>query len=227
MNKVFLGSAVALALTAGVSTSANAALAAGSTLQMGAQTYACNYDLGTAPDGCLAGTYPTGNYFAMDTSSDGVLGTDERTEIVAGAVGGGLTLDAVQAAGDIDATWFFFGPSGNHTADTAITVTSDDGAGNVTLDMSGWRVFWNNTNINMGTGADAVVTCGNTCEDGDTYTLDYNAYVPDDGATNFGNVFYGVHLSGTISSVPVPAAVWLFGSGLVGLAGVARRRKAA
>lgn len=29
------------------------------------------------------------------------------------------------------------------------------------------------------------------------------------------------------SEVPVPAAVWLFGSGLVGLAGIARRRKAA
>ena len=29
------------------------------------------------------------------------------------------------------------------------------------------------------------------------------------------------------TAVPVPAAVWLFGSGLIGLAGVARRRKAA
>ena len=32
--------------------------------------------------------------------------------------------------------------------------------------------------------------------------------------------------SGVIAPVPVPAAVWLFGSGLLGLVGVARRRKA-
>ena len=32
---------------------------------------------------------------------------------------------------------------------------------------------------------------------------------------------------GTVQAVPIPAAVWLFGSGLVGLVGVARRRKAA
>ena len=31
----------------------------------------------------------------------------------------------------------------------------------------------------------------------------------------------------TITAVPVPAAVWLFGSGLLGLAGFARRRTAA
>jgi hypothetical protein len=32
-------------------------------------------------------------------------------------------------------------------------------------------------------------------------------------------------LHGTVSAVPVPAAVWLFGSGLVGLIGVARRKQ--
>jgi hypothetical protein len=34
-----------------------------------------------------------------------------------------------------------------------------------------------------------------------------------------------VHINAVTSEIPVPAAVWLFGSGLVGLAGVARRRK--
>lgn len=32
--------------------------------------------------------------------------------------------------------------------------------------------------------------------------------------------------SGDVSAVPVPAAVWLFGSGLIGLLGLARRKKA-
>ncbi len=36
---------------------------------------------------------------------------------------------------------------------------------------------------------------------------------------------WAVH-SGDVSTVPVPAAVWLFGSGLLGLIGVARRKRA-
>jgi len=35
-----------------------------------------------------------------------------------------------------------------------------------------------------------------------------------------------ITVTSVVSAVPVPAAVWLFGSGLIGLAGVARRRKA-
>ena len=34
------------------------------------------------------------------------------------------------------------------------------------------------------------------------------------------------YASFTVSAVPVPAAVWLFGSGLLGLVGIARRKKA-
>ena len=45
--------------------------------------------------------------------------------------------------------------------------------------------------------------------------------------TNKTNILYGWAVqSGDVSAVPVPAAVWLFGSGLLGLAGVARRKSA-
>jgi hypothetical protein len=39
--------------------------------------------------------------------------------------------------------------------------------------------------------------------------------------------FDNITITTDVSAVPVPAAVWLFGSGLVGLVGVARRKKAA
>jgi hypothetical protein len=45
---------------------------------------------------------------------------------------------------------------------------------------------------------------------------------------NMGNLFTSDQIfSGDIINqpVPVPAAVWLFGSGLIGLVGVARRKK--
>jgi hypothetical protein len=61
-----------------------------------------------------------------------------------------------------------------------------------------------------------------------------------DGVGNFtaswsalvvGGPFNGVTgnwtITGVVSAVPVPAAAWLFGSGLLGLVGVARRRRAA
>ncbi len=42
---------------------------------------------------------------------------------------------------------------------------------------------------------------------------------------NYGSSGISNHISGTnISPVPIPAAAWLFGSGLIGLAGFARRR---
>ena len=39
--------------------------------------------------------------------------------------------------------------------------------------------------------------------------------------------FNGTVVSSSVAAVPIPAAAWLMGSGLIGLAGVARRRKKA
>jgi hypothetical protein len=58
-----------------------------------------------------------------------------------------------------------------------------------------------------------------------SFVSNYNAIVPGNAYTiEFGSVtgeIFGVDLA----PVPVPAAVWLFGSGLIGLVGIARRKK--
>lgn len=65
---------------------------------------------------------------------------------------------------------------------------------------------------------------------GDTYT---STDVDGDGVLGLGmtdGAFVGFNANFNFTApaeVPVPAAVWLFGSGLVGLAGIARRRKTA
>ena len=73
----------------------------------------------------------------------------------------------------------------------------------------------------------AVITCANTCELNDTFTLDYSTIVAYDHPNGWGGIMSSVHLEGTIgaSAVPIPAATWLFGSGLLGLIGVARRKQ--
>ena len=223
MKKTALATAMAAMGLGVASGNVSAALATDATLTMGPQSYSCDYGIGTVPN-CTIKSIPEANYFGMDQDGGGVS-NGERTAIFAGT--GGLNLGGgPQVVGEIDATWSFYNASGNHiTLGTGPSVATDDGSGNATLDMSGWTVFWNGGNINMGLGADAVVTCGNTCESGDTFVLDYAAQVPTGG---FSGVNYVLHMTGTIgaSAVPVPAAVWLFGSGLLGLVGVARRRKA-
>ena len=246
MKKLILGTAI-LAVAGGMSTSANATLASNAALLMGPQTGFCDYDLGTYPDSCTVAAIPDGNYFAMDNDGSGSWENSERVGIEVGADGGILlgvsqtgTTETFGGIGSIDKTWNFFGNPGNHTQAGTLSVI----AGTNTIDMTGWTVLWGDPAnggidpvtgdptrgpIDMGAGAAAIVTCDTVnCAVGESFTLDYSAVVPSGG---FSGVAYQLHLSGTIGTappaVPVPAAVWLFGSGLLGLVGVARRRKAA
>jgi len=61
-----------------------------------------------------------------------------------------------------------------------------------------------------------------------TLTNTLFATSPDGGSTAIINqTLTGSSMGMSINTIPVPAAVWLFGSGLIGLAGVARRRNQA
>ncbi|MFK5949251.1 MAG: VPLPA-CTERM sorting domain-containing protein [Methylococcales bacterium] len=241
MNKKIIGSAIAMAL---VSSNAMADIASDAVLNYADGVSFCviGSDPGTAT-GCTHNvTNVNGSYFGMDTSGNGIIENGEKTALTGVD---GITIGTAQAGGSIDAGWTFGGNAGEHLTLNGLSVT---GTGNTaSLDMTGWTVFWNGGNIDMGSGTAtidatdpaniivtpnagtqfAAITCGVDCTEGDSFTLDYAANVPT-GA--FAGFFYTLHLEGTIgapSAIPVPAAVWLFGSGLIGLAGVARRRKAA
>ncbi len=165
-------------------------------------------------------TVTTGSYFSMDTDGNGAVAEEEKTMI---SVNMGVAVGATQPAsgshsGPVDSTerpgiddaWEFFGNVGMHNTTSAVTILSDDGSGNVTLDFSGWNVTWNKiAGIPMGAGADAgiaTLTCTSACADGDTYTLDYAATVPLGDPSGFGNVAYTVHLEGTINVPPALTA---------------------
>lgn len=246
MKKLVLSTAIVAALGAGVSTSANAALASNALLNFDAGVTTC-LALCSSPS-VAVNSVNSGSYFGMDTNGNGTVASTERTAI---AQNDGLIVGTIQAASGshsgapdssespgIDQPWGFFGNTGMHYTASATNVLSASG-NTATLDFSGWGVTWNGiAAINMGGGAwgsnangVADITCAVDCADGDTYTLDYTATVPLGDPSGFGGVKYNLHLVGTIgtavSAVPVPAAVWLFGSGLLGLVGVARRKKAA
>lgn len=184
------------------------------------------------------GNYTGGSFFGMDTNGDAKIAATEATVIDGLA---GITIGSTQAAGVID-TWSFFGNTGTHYTSVAPTGGTTSG-----VNMSGWTVFWNGVNVPMGGGAWAPANCGaahmgctgqtfangtaNFFWDGtygSSYTLFYTATVPLNDPSGFGGVRYFLKLSGTVQQgpgeVPVPAAAWLLGSGLVGLVGVARRK---
>jgi hypothetical protein len=181
----------------------------------------------------------------MDTNKNGAIAGTEKTPVAQGTTGlvigttttAGASHGGCPTGGDsnaITAPWCFFGNTGSDFASVAITGSTTAG-----LDFSGWTVTWNGIPaINMGgtawgagfTSGVANITWSGVY--GTAYTLDYHATVPLGDPSNFGGVQYALHLVGIVneaqvSAVPVPAAVWLFGSGLLGLVGIARRKKKA
>lgn len=92
-------------------------------------------------------------------------------------------------------------------------------------DASGREAFRWTQSGGMQSVADWLAAAGVAVPVG--WSLDYATGISADGSVIVG---YGIHdgvleaWRAQVSAVPVPAAVWLFGSGLLGLIGVARRK---
>ncbi|MGV6825946.1 MAG: VPLPA-CTERM sorting domain-containing protein [bacterium] len=220
-NKTILSTAIAIALGS-ASFTASAFLTTSATL---------NFTLGQVQDVGGGQTDIIGSYFAVDFNSNGDIEAAEKTPI--GSFNG-IHIGVAQPAfgshsgaingseiPDIDNPWEWLGVTGMHQTVSPITDLTGSGATR-TLDFSGWSWDWNGLDVpfvDLGT----TITCDTaSCSDSSNYTIDGAFHF--DGA-GFTTASYALHLEGTISSVPVPAAAWLFGSGLACLAGVARRRK--
>lgn len=65
----------------------------------------------------------------------------------------------------------------------------------------------------------------NPYELGSAYN-DFGVFDPSNILGQSMDIDAAVRITGDVSPVPIPAAVWLFGSGLIGLAGFAHRKKA-
>lgn len=189
-----------------------------------------------------------GSYFAVDTDNNSTIATTEKILLSQGTTGIHIGIPTSPGAShtgnplpgdtnEIDAPWSFFGNTGSTF--TTVGITGSTTAG---LDMSGWGVTWNSIPvIPLGTGAwqtgigphtgatgtfiDGIANFTWSGVYGTAYSLDYRATVPDGDPSGFGGVRYELHLEGVVNAVPVPGAVWLLGSGALGLLGVARRKR--
>lgn len=138
----------------------------------------------------------------------------------------------------------FISGTGTTTIDSSTGYYGDDANGETTE----FRVSDNNSSLQMTTIFDSMFTYDDTNGDvtysgmfrdpligftsfafsGTNFTVDLTT-ISESGfngsfnSNNFTVDTLNVSIDG-VSPVPVPAAVWLFGSGLLGLAGIARRR---
>lgn len=231
MKKTALVTAMGIGLGAmGMST--QAALVSGTLLVMAPGVWGCVSGVGTFPDCDYGSTVVAGSYFAMSGARVALHpGTDGGIVIGAAQPGSGSHggfPDGSETA-PLDAPWAFFCNTGLHFTTSPVTVinndVNNDGGFKQTLDFSGWTVSWNGIPAIPLPGV-ATITCSLAdCALGGTYSLSFAILIPPSTLHNFGGVPYTLKLDGTVAAVPIPAAAWLFGTGLLGLAGAVRRKK--
>lgn len=167
----------------------------------------------------------TGGQFTMGvfTPAPNPITNTSGANLIAGAIAPTFDTTVAQTgpAASSPIAWDFnLGGTWVNSFTNGASSGATDGAGGI----SGTIVItdnWNANNFDQG-GAFTGTTVGD--EFSGTFDIAWTSLIVG-GAFDGQTGTYAA--TGTYSAVPVPAAVWLFGSGLVGLVGVARRRRKA
>lgn len=165
-----------------------------------------------------------------DTNGDGIPD---------GAAGAGYT--GLASPANIFAAFSFFGvstyvgtlPTSYQSGIANVAPTADVDLANctgsvcaMTVDLSSWAVYWNGSSFDQGprpsnTGP-FVLAMGTLDLTTNHYELNWVSQIKQ-GPFNGVKGYW--HVEGTYSAVPVPAALWLFGSGVLALFGFAKSKK--
>lgn len=189
---------------------------------IGGDTYAGVINISTTDNGA-GGVNFTINSFNMDSylaTSGGVFNTQMTNTTNAGGsvdASGSISLDLTGRQGLAE---FFIGAIGIQPWNIDDAASINATTGNFELFTTG-----SSSNIDKNTQLPLLTLTGTPLDVALTATLVSAGNV---GASwlLFDGTPYSEVFSVQFQAVPVPAAVWLFGSGLIGLVGVARRKKA-
>lgn len=159
-----------------------------------------------------------------------------KTAVFGLVAAGALALSANAQAVTLDAGVFVPG-AGDAANPIALNVTAGPGLflDTINFDLGSF------THFNMTSTANSILAFGAPIFEnvGDSEFVaasanHFSVFLPDLGlprdyhlhpqGLNQGGGTYSVSLWGSVAPVPVPAAVWLFGSGLAGMVGFARRK---
>lgn len=172
------------------------------------------FDIAIGPNGDIYGSDPSGNKVFRYDGADGSYLGDFVTP---------------QLAGLIKPTGLAFGPDENlYVASEGTTsIFRYDGQTGAFIDVfaSGYGIRSPN-DINFGPDGNLYVVDSTSGGNGDGQILRFNGQSGEFIDVFTENLFTEPGFLEFASPVPVPAAAWLFGSGLIGLIGVARRKKA-